>query len=214
MSQVGAVLPLCPFPALHWWLAAQRPGAVWDGHEYFVKQSPRSRLKFAGARGEEWVSLSVAHFAGKQTMREVVISPHIPPRQIWGAIQTLYGRAPFFEHFAPELKPLVYRLEEEPLLMDFCIWTWTWVQQWTGWKVPAPAVAFVQTEELVAPFWDFRAKACLAGVGWEWTPYGQVFSDRTAFVPGCSVLDALMVWGPEVGTSLNAWIRPANPWTS
>jgi len=42
-------------------------------------------------------------------------------------------------------------------------------------------------------------------------PYVQVFSDRVPFVAGCSVLDALMVWGPEAGGRLTDWVRPT--WT-
>ena len=142
------------------------------------------------------------------------MSSHIPARQVWGAIQTMYGRAPYFEHFAPELKQLIYQLGAEPLLMDFCLSSWAWVQQWTGWELPAQGDAFVPEKEVIAPVWDLRGKATLAGEGWEWTPYTQVFSDRNPFVPACSVLDALMVWGPELGSSLDQWVRPANLPTS
>ncbi len=138
------------------------------------------------------------------------MSSHIPARQVWGAIQTMYGKAPYFEHYAPELKPLIFHLETEPLLQDFCRKSWTWVQEWTGWALPAATEGFVRPEEVNPTGWDLRDKANLAGAGWEWTPYTQVFSDRTAFIPACSVLDALLVWGPEVGTQLPAWIRPAN----
>lgn len=207
--QGGFVLPTAPFPALHWWWAAQQPGALWDGHEHFVKQTPRNRWLMAGPRGPEWITLSVVHPRQPHApTSRMGLSPHIPARRTWRAIQTCYGSAPYFAHLAPELEPLILSIDAGGPLEDFCVRSWQWVHAWTGWKLPEASPTYVEVGRGPAGPWDLRHKRNLLGAEWTFVPYSQVFSDRMAFVAGCSVLDALMVWGPEAGPRLTDWVRP------
>lgn len=167
-------------------------------------------MLIAGPQGGQWLTLSVAHAPHPHTPTSAIqLSPHIPGRRIWRALQTCYGGAPYFDHLAPELEPLVMGLDAGGCLEDFCIRGWIWVQAWTGWVLPSAAPGYVEPRKGVAgDFQDLRTQSSLLGKDWVFAPYVQVFSDRVPFVAGCSVLDALMVWGPEAGGRLTDWVRP------
>jgi hypothetical protein len=202
---VAHVLPLCPLPPLHWWFVAQQPEAVVDSYAHFVKQSAQQRVKLAGATGSEVLTWPVAH-PGRIASRNVRFSPHEEPAKSWSAVATIYGGAPYFEHIAPELQPLwMDRLKAGESLLDACDVLWRWVAEWTGWSVPQLSTSYVEKSSEIGH--DLRSKTALRGADWNFTPYPQVFSDRAEFVPGCSVLDALMTLGPALGPQLESLVR-------
>ena len=199
------VLPVAPFPPLHWWRLAAA-GAVVDGGEPFVKQSERSRLRLAGARGATSMPWDVVHSGGTGSTAGMRLSDHTPPRVRWRMLVTDYGTAPFFEHIAPELEP-IFRSPPDTL-GELARWSWDWVCEWTGWAVPAVTDAALPWDaERAAAGLDLRERQALRGKGWHFAPYPQVFSPATGFVERCSVLDALMHLGPDLGGQLDALVR-------
>ena len=45
--------------------------------------------------------------------------------------------------------------------------------------------------------YDLRFKKALSGEGWTFHRYAQVFEQQHGFIPGCAILDALFVLGPQ-----------------
>lgn len=203
-SQVTGVLPLAPFPPLHWWWLAQQ-GALVDVNESFVKQTERTRMRLANARGAILLPWDIVH--GASTMADAHFSDHTPFATRWKRICTDYGAAPYFEHIAPELEDLF--LHPPSRLVEFAEASWSWVAEWTGWKVPKLATEPVAWDAFKAnPSWDLRERKALRGIGWTFHPYAQVFSPENGFVERCSVLDALMHLGPELGGKLLDLVTP------
>lgn len=193
------VLPIAPFPPLHWWrLAAE--GAVVDGGERFVKQSERTRLRLAGARGAVTMPWDVVHAGEATPMSEVRLSDHTPARVRWRTLCTDYGSAPFFEHIAPELEEMFLYPPER--LIDFAKQSWDWVAEWTGWPVPELAASVEWDADRASAGKDLRERQTLKGAKWRFEAYPQVFAPECGFIERCSVLDALMHLGPELGSRL------------
>lgn len=200
---MNAVLPVAPFPPLHWWkLAAE--GAVVDGAELFVKQSERSRMRLASIRGATTMVWNVAQSGVPLRTGGMRLSDHAPARTRWRMLETDYGSAPFFEHIAPELEALF--LDPPATLGELAAWSWRWVSDWTGWRVPDVVDGMVWDAERAAAGRDLRDRHALRGRGWQFAEYPQVFSPSTGFVARCSVLDALMHLGPELGGRLDALV--------
>ena len=196
------VLPIAPFPPLHWWRLAES-GAVVDGAERFVKQSERTRLRLGGARGAVTMALDVVHPGDGTPMHAVLLSDHTPARVRWRTLCTDYGSAPFFEHIAPELESLFCNPPDR--LLDFAVRSWEWVADWTGWKVPDVRLGGVEWDaQRAADALDLRDRATLKGAGWRFAEYPQVFAPQRGFVSRCSVLDALMHLGPDLSRQLGA----------
>ena len=203
-------LPIAPFPPLHWWRMAAEGAAV-DGAERFVKQSERTRLRLAGAQGAVTLPWNVVHPAEGTAMAAVCLSDHTPARVRWKRVCTDYGSAPFFEHIAPELEPLF--LAPPTRLVDLAERSWEWVADWTGWAVPRIAWEGIPWDvDQTASGLDLRHRATLRGTGWKFSPYPQVFGPERGFVDRCSVIDALMHLGPELGEQLNRLVARDSAW--
>ncbi|MBC7774591.1 MAG: WbqC family protein, partial [Phycisphaerae bacterium] len=132
-------------------------------------------------------------------IREVRISYEEPwQRQHWRTIQAAYGNAPFYEHYADEIRP--FYEGRWAFLFDYNFDFQTLILQkklgWTG--------DFVfQSEYFPLGTWskaeDLRGEI---GGGWNESPtwfspvrYSQVFEERTGFLPNLSVLDLLFCCG-------------------
>ncbi|MFN0035451.1 MAG: WbqC family protein, partial [Saprospiraceae bacterium] len=126
-------------------------------------------------------------------------------RQHWRSIQAAYGNAPFFDHYADDIRPFYERRWE--FLFDYNLEIQAFVlKKKLGW-----AGEFVfQTEFFPAGEWpqgaDLRSEMggemgnCPA-----WfspLPYPQVFRERTGFLPNLSVLDLLFCVGKTGGEVL------------
>ena len=171
-----------------------------DGGERFVKQSERTRLRLSGARGAVTMPWDVMHAGESTPMIEVRLSDHTPARVRWRTLCTDYGSAPFFEHIAPELEPIFLNPPER--LIDLAQRSWAWVADWTGWKVPELASNVEWDAERASAGRDLRERRTMKGSGWRFAAYPQVFAPERGFIERCSVLDALMHLGPELGSRL------------
>ena len=203
VGQVIAVLPLCPFPPLHWWFLAlghHAGSSVIATNESFVKQSFRNRLQLVQADGAFNVSFPVKQAENSLNMmtNTAVLSSHVQPKVLWRSIQTAYGAAPFFEHFAPELEALWLQFlpatpDDHKLLSDWCDATLHWMANTCNWTLPSIS------EDPIAfqPQLDLRERLALRGHGWTFNRYTQLYEDRQPFVGGLSALDALFILGPN-----------------
>jgi|TARA_B100000768_G_C11284657_1_gene381445 hypothetical protein len=200
-----AVLPFAPFPPLHWWyLATGGHGGSFafetDGH--FAKQTLRNRMVISGPQGKVVLSFPLQAKEVNSDERDRVLSPHFAPTHSFRTLKSAYGGAPFFEHFEEDLRHiwkeyLPNNTNNDPRdikhLTAFNRATIEWVAatcDWTLHPLNVPLPAFERT-----PI-DLRDKHTLAGEGWAFQRYTQLFEQTNGFVPGCSILDALMTLGP------------------
>lgn len=203
IGQVTAILPLCPFPPLHWWFLAlghHAGDSMIATNERFEKQSFRNRLQLVQADGAFNVSFPVKQDANLHTMmmNTTMLSSHVQPKVLWRSVQTAYGAAPFFEHFAPELKALWLQYlptaqDDRKLLSDWCHITLHWMATTCNWTLPS----FSEVPIAFQPQLDLRERGALRGNGWTFNRYTQLFEDRQPFVGGLSALDALFILGPH-----------------
>ena len=189
------VLPLCPFPPLHWWVLA-RQGAPIDAGATFQKQSLQNRMVIAGPQGAQRITFPLQHGDADS---ELFLSDHQTPVQSWRSLKTAYGGSPFFEFFEDELHAmwmdhLPKKSEQSKSLQAWCVASIQWVCATCGWTVP-PSPDSVPQMGAVAH--DLRYKKALRGDGWAFQRYTQVFEQQHGFIPGCTVLDALFVLGPQ-----------------
>lgn len=119
--------------------------------------------------------------------------------QAWRSLKTAYSGSPFFEFFEDELHTLWMdhlpkKGEHTKSLKAWCVASVQWVCATCGWTVP-PSPDTVPPMGTVAH--DLRYKKVLRGDGWSFQRYTQVFEQQHGFIPGCTVLDALFVLGPQ-----------------
>jgi hypothetical protein len=96
------------FPCLEYFTLFTAPGPVLiEAHEHYVKQSYRNRCYILGPHQVEKLTVPVLGGSSKISMRDIEIDNRQPwQRQHWRALQSCYGSAPFWEHYAPRLQPV------------------------------------------------------------------------------------------------------------
>jgi len=200
------VCPALPFPNVFWWSHFTDRDTVLlvDGSEHFEKMTLRNRYIIAAADGP--LTLSIPLTEGRQQrkpMKEVLICNKTKWQiQHWRTLESVYRRAPYFEHYEPELRPLF----EQPFerLLDFNMATIGLLLKLQG----APQQLQL-TDSYHAIYPDAAAdlrKQCSSAKlplsASAFPAYHQVFADRTGFLPNMSLLDLLFAAGPRVRQSL------------
>lgn len=141
--------------------------------------------------------LSVPLVKGKHQqlpITQVQIAYHTPwYAQHWHAIQTAYGKSPYFIHYADAIRDILYQKYEK---------LWDLNRAMLGFlksALNAPARVRLtgtyeqMTEEIVV---DLR-NTINPGKEFHMKSYEQVFSDRIPFQSNLSALDLLMHMGPS-----------------
>ena len=169
---------------------------IFDQYECFNKMSFRNRTLLAGSNG--MITLSVPIEKGrnqKKPIRDIRIS-NLDKWQMqhWKTIISCYNRAPWFEFYSDELAGLYGR--PFTFLLDWNLTCFEWSIQKLGLKAEAslsttylenyPPEEYIDWRDKVLPknYLDFRA-----------IRYGQVFEERTGFLPNLSILDLLFCEG-------------------
>jgi hypothetical protein len=179
------------FPSLAYVRALlQQPDIAIDLHEHFVKQSIRTRAEILSSNGVIQLNLHILHnSSGKQTMQALKIDYSKNwQAEHWRAIESAYANAPYFEHYAHDLRAIfnqkysyVYELNHSILL---------WINQALG----------LELKIEWSP--NYTGKASMDKKQWlgrSFNPtyaYQQVFSYKTEFIGNLSVLDGLFNEGP------------------
>lgn len=170
--------------------------------ENYRKGSYRNRCHIAGSNG--LLRLSIPLKKGKnekQPIQSVQIAHDSPWRsQHWQSIRSAYGNAPFFEYYAETIQP--FYKKKYDFLYEF---NWDLLQcliQLIGINTTLSKTSHYE-ENPLPPIQDLRnaihpkAKYHRPDPNFKIQHYGQVFQEKSGFLPNLSILDLLFCTGPQ-----------------
>jgi hypothetical protein len=166
--------------------------------EHYIKQSYRNRCYINTPAGKEMLPVPITSKSGKVMITDVKIDydqKWLKPG--WRKLQSAYGKAPFFEHYADELhavlfKKFIFLYDLNLELLSLCL---KWLDK---------EISIRQSEryekEIFPPVYDHRnhinpKNAVLPNKYHKVVTYPQVFGSK--FVPNLSLLDLIFCMGPD-----------------
>ncbi len=181
------------FPSIAFFEQAIRHAVIWiEGAEHYQKRSFRNRCLIAGPNGSQ--RLSVPLVKGKneqQNIREVKIAyGENWQKEHWSAIQTAYGKSPFFEYYKEEIHKLLETKHAYLFDLNLSIIETICALLQFSFKFK---ITETYHREADAKFHDFRNQSRQAHA----LKYPQVFEAKNGFLPNLSILDLLFCVGPE-----------------
>ncbi|MCE7992608.1 MAG: WbqC family protein [Roseivirga sp.] len=191
-------------PSIAYFAAIKQADEVWiEAHQNFVKQSYQNRCRILGANGTQDLSVPVNHRSRKIPIQELTIDYKQKWMNThWRALQSAYGKSPFFDYYADEIRGIIQSkcatlFEIDRQLMTLCL---KYLQIDT--PIHFTKVFEKETKGNVS---DLRSvihpKKGLSELPWfKPTPYHQIFGSN--FAPNLSVLDLLFCEGPMAGSIL------------
>ncbi len=190
-------------PVQYFSLLIQADEVMIEAKEHYQKRSYRNRCHLAGPNGP--IRLSVPLLRGKNEqmpISEVQVAYRRPwYGEHWHSIRTAYGKAPFFEFYAEELRPLLYArparlfdLNTELLRKLMELLQIDRPLHFTENYSAAGESGVIDCREAAHPKHPARAFRAAA--------YPQVFEDRHGFLPNLSILDLLFCTGPQAALLL------------
>lgn len=169
---------------------------IFEECEFYQKMSFRNRCMLAGAEGVVQLSIPVSRGRNQKTsIREVQVANRYSwQEQHWKTIESCYRKAPWFEHYAPELEkfyntPYIH-------LAKWNLDLFQWVVEKLGLKTGIDFTQDFQTSYPDEDILDIR-NTILPKTYMDMPAnfYQQVFSDRTGFLSNLSILDLLFCQG-------------------
>lgn len=211
MSRV--LLELAYLPTVsHFAVMKSHNVVVLEQCEHYSKGSYRNRCHIAGSQGP--LRLTVPLRKGKnrqQPIREVRIAYDEPwqPRH-WQAIQSAYGKSPYFLHYSDVLEPFfkekrfdfLWDLNFELLELLLSLLRLNCQLEFSHQYEVVPSTGILDFRNAILP--DHPLPDLLQPL----RRYSQVFEDRLGFTPNLSVIDLLFCMGPAAKDYLSA-AKPA-----
>ncbi len=183
------VLPTAYFGNISYFRALCAQSSVLiESKEHFIKQTFRSRCEILSANGIQRLSVPVKRIKGSKTpIDEVEITYETNWRKDhWKAIESAYASAPYFEHYAEEVKALIY--DAETNLIRFNTLITKKIVNWLSIEIEFALTNEYQSSDTSIDFSSLAGNVI--------KPYLQVYFNQTAFVPDVSILDLLFCEGP------------------
>ena len=190
-SAEAALLPVRLFPPTAYYAIMARYGKVaFDTSARYNKADKGThRFTIADNRGELRLTVPVSRPSGADRWSMVTVSDH---GRWWEtmpvALESAYGRTPFFEFYIDRLMPLFS--PEPKAVTDLCLEADAIVR-----RILDMPVDIVGTDE---------CSECDIYTGFDFTeaslslpPYWQVRADTLGFIPAMSILDLIFNLGPE-----------------
>ena len=167
-----------------------------EANENFVKQTYRNRCKILSTHGVQDLSIPVHHAGKKILIRDLIIDHKQKWMNThWRAIQSAYGKSPFFDYYAEEIGQVILSKSESLFDMNWQLLTICLKYLNLANKPISFTEAYDKTPEkgLV----DLRSAIHPKKAAPEWfraVPYHQIFGEN--FVPNLTILDLLFCEGP------------------
>ena len=166
--------------------------------EHFVKQSFRNRTSILTANGVS--ALSIPVIGGNRKVVIDKIEMDYKQKWVnnhWRAIQSAYGKSPFFEYYADAFQAIFY--SEETSLFAFNQSLFELTLKLMQWELPitysseyaqGAEEGLVDLRSVIHPKTDYTTRNF-----YQPAPYMQLFGDE--FAPNLSILDLLFCEGPN-----------------
>lgn len=170
---------------------------VIERHENFLKQTYRNRCCIQTSQGIEQLTVPLTSKHGKTPITDIRIDYSQKwLNNHWRTIQSAYGKAPFYEHYADDLEKVLFRKNE--FLYDLNIQLLSMCLAWLKWKVTV-SESMSYEKELSHTVTDLRSlinskKNDLLAKFYSPVEYTQVFGNT--FVSNMSVIDLIFCEGP------------------
>ncbi|MCB0496274.1 MAG: WbqC family protein [Cyclobacteriaceae bacterium] len=183
---------------LYFSLLAKADKVILEKHENFVKQTYRNRSHILTSQGIDVLSIPLLGSQKKVPVSEIKIDYKQKwVNRHWKAIQSAYGKAPFFIHYADMFEQELYSnystlFELNQKLLTLCL---KLLQieisvEFSEAFEKKPSQPIIDLRSAVHPKKPFTNIPQIV-----FTPYNQIFGKR--FVEGLSVLDLLFSEGPN-----------------
>jgi len=195
MAEPTAIFSLRYAGSVGYYAAMLRFGSiVLDTEERFCKRNKSlNRMDIVGPNGPQSLSMPLAKPNSSQKVSEIVISEHGNWRHNhWGTLFSAYGRTPFFDYFADDLKQLYqsdittvgeFNLKLHHLIVDFL-------------DLPLETTVADGSNDYAA-LHDFRDRRQIDFSEYSLPSYYQIWSDKQGFIPNLSILDLLFNEGRQ-----------------
>ena len=184
-----------------------------EQQEHYRKGSYRNRFQIASANGP--LSLSIPLVKGKnqqQSITDVAISYHTPwQRKYWTAIQSAYGKSPYFEYYSDDIRQLLFEKQERLFEYNKAILSYflelfqiETTLLFTTDYIKVPAAGTMDLRNAISP----KIHQPNGDKYHQVVEYQQVFLEKTGFLPNLSILDLLFCQGPEAVITLANSVIP------
>ena len=184
-------------PISYYQYLAQNTTAKIEKHEYYVKQSCRSRCYIYGANGVLKLVIPIQSTGNQTAMKDVLIANDANWQVIhWRSICSAYRSSPFFEFYEDDIAPFYNKPYEK--LMDFNHNIQETILELLNLKIGIDYTNEYQNEP--NDIMDLRTgfkKLQQTQEGFSVPTYIQVFDVNNGFIPNLSIIDLLFNLGPE-----------------
>lgn len=191
---------------LYFSLLAKADTVIIEQHENFVKQTYRNRTHILTPNGIDSLSIPLIGSQSKIKIDKINIDyTQKWTNRHWRAIESAYGKAPFFEYYADYIKKIIYTRHKTLFelnldLLTLCL---------KFLEIDTP-IFFSTTYQHTPAVLDLRSvihpkKPFTSSLKVEYMPYSQVFGN--SFVKELSILDLLFSEGPNVGTIIRQQVK-------
>lgn len=196
-----------------WWLVQNAGNVLFDYAEHFEKMTYRNRYYITGANG--LIQLTVPLKRGRN-QRTAMLDVEIDNKdnwqqQHWRTITSVYGKTPYFEHYAPSLERLF--TDRFNHLTVFNMASIEWLRRHVNIKYDEEISTEYKlyTDEGMN---DIRKsfKPGIENAALDKEIYYQVFTERNGFYPNLSLLDLLFAEGPMAKSIIQQNSGVINGW--
>lgn len=193
-------------PSIAYFCALQNVGEViLEKCERYIKQTYRNRTYIVTPHGKEKLIVPLTSKHGKVLTSEVRIDYGQKwLNQHWRAIQSAYGKSPFYSHYGEDLEKILFR--KETFLYDLNVQLLSMCLKWLNRDVVIrESVAY--EEKPAEPILDLRGSISFRNEGnlsnfYRPVSYYQVFGNT--FAGNASIVDLIFSAGPGAARIVEA----------
>ncbi len=208
-ERLPVLIELQYLPPLEYFVLLSGRMVYLDMHEHYEKQTYRNRCYILGPHQVEKLTVPVQGGSKKVKTSEILIDYRQKwLLQHWRALQAAYGKAPFFEHYAPyflevfEKQPKkLWELNYDLLTLCLKLLQINTTIRLTETYLESTNPAFLDYRSSVNP-----KKSAIANNIYQPRAYNQIFGKD--FVVNLSVADLLFCEGPAAGMILHESVSP------